>query len=81
MRYCKTCAAAVILTMCSSVIPIRAGRTGFPPLGPEGPWGLVTAAKREERVKCRLTIMWKVSTSRMQGSSENGGLVWRKAGE
>ena len=23
--------------------------------------------------------MWKESTSRIQGSSENGGLVWRKA--
>ena len=79
MRYCKMCAAAVILTRCWSVIPISAGRTGFPLLGPLGPCGHETVAKREERVKWRLTNMWKVSTSKMQGSSENGGLVCRKA--
>ena len=75
MRYCKMWEAAVILIKCWSVIPISAGSTGFLPLGPLGPWGQVTAANREERVKCRLTSMWKESTSRMHGSSENGGLV------
>ena len=65
----------MILTMCWSVIPISAGRTGFLPLGPLGPCGHVTAAKREERAKWRLTNMWKESISRMQGNSENGGLL------
>ena len=41
----------MILTKCWSVIPISAGSTGFLPFGPSGPWGQVTAAKREERVK------------------------------
>ena len=69
----------MILTMWWSVIPISAGRTGLLPFGPLGPWGQVTAAKREDRVKCRLTSMWKVFTSSIQGSSENGGLLCRKA--